>query len=57
MTAKDVIRRAKALGDAMDGEREEREGRLGEGGFGEPEAERRRANLAGNVALMEWPPG
>ena len=52
MTAKDVIRRAKALGDAMDGEREEREARLREAGFEEPEAEQRKANLATNVALM-----
>ena len=36
VTAKDVIRRAKALGDAMDAQREEREGRLREAGFEEP---------------------
>ena len=57
MTAKDVIRRAKALGDAMDAAREEREGRLREGGFEEPDAEQRRANLATNVGLKEWPRG
>ena len=52
VTAKDVIRRAKALGDGMDGERE---GRVREAGFEEPDAEQRRANLATNVALLEWP--
>ena len=57
VTVKDVIRRAKALGDAMDAQREEREGRLREAGFEEPDAEQRRANLATNVALMEWPRG
>ena len=55
VTAKDVIRRAKALGDAMDAEREEREGRLREAGFEEVDAAQRRANLATNVGLMEWP--
>ena len=55
VTAKDVIRRAKALGDAMDAQREEREGRLREAGFEELDAEQRRVNLATNVALMEWP--
>ena len=57
VTAKDVIRRAKALGDAMDARREEREGRLREVGFEEPDAEQRKGNLARNVALMEWPRG
>ena len=37
----------------MDAEREEREVRLREAGFKEPDAEQRRANLATNVALME----
>ena len=55
VTAKDVIRRAKALGDAMDAAREERDGRLREGGFEEEDAEQRKANLDANVGLMEWP--
>ena len=56
-TAKNLIRRAKALGDAIDAEREEREARLREAGFEEPDEEQRRANLATNVALLEWPRG
>ena len=56
-TAKNLIRRAKALGDAIDAEREEREGRLREAGFEEPDEEQRRGNLATNVGLMEWPRG
>ena len=55
VTATGVIRRAKGLGDGVDGEREEREARLREGGFEEPDGEQRKANLATNVALMEWP--
>ena len=50
VTVKDVIRRAKALGDAMDARREEREGRLREAGFEEVDDEQRRANLAANMA-------
>ena len=57
VTAKDVIRRAKALGDAMDAQREKREARLRGAGFEEPEAEQRRGNLATNMGLMEWPRG
>ena len=57
VTAKDLIRRAKVLGDAVDGEREVREARLRQAGFEEPDAEQRRANLATNVAMMEWPRG
>ena len=56
-TAKNFIRRAKALGDAIDAEREEREARLREAGFEDPDEEQRRANLATNVALLEWPRG
>lgn len=56
-TAKDLIRRAKAVGDAIDAEREAREARLLEAGFEEPDEEQRRANLAANVALLEWPRG
>ena len=54
-TAKNLMRRAKALGDAIDAEREEREARLRDAGFEEPDEEQRRANLATNVALLEWP--
>ena len=39
VTAKSVIRRAKALGDAMDAQREEREARVREAGFEEVDAE------------------
>ena len=56
-TAKNLIRSAKALGDAIDAEREEREGRLREAGFEEPDEEQRKANLATNVGLKEWPRG
>ncbi len=52
---KHAIQRAKALGDAMDARRKERESRLRAAGFEEPDAEQRKANLATNVALMEWP--
>ena len=50
-----AIRRARALGDVIDSRREEREARLRAAGFEEPDAEQRKANLATNVALMEWP--
>ena len=50
-----AVGRAKALGDAIDAEREEREARLRDAGFEAPDAEQRKANLATNVALMEWP--
>jgi len=56
-TAKNLIRRAKAVGDAIDAEREAREARLRKAGFEEPDEEQRRANLATNVALLEWPRG
>lgn len=56
-TAKNLIRRAKAVGDAIDAEREAREARLREAGLEEPDEEQRRANLATNVALLEWPRG
>ena len=57
VTAKDVIRRAKALGDAMDSRREEREVELRAAGFEELSAEQRKAYLATNVGLMGWPRG
>ncbi|MCY3809573.1 MAG: hypothetical protein OXG58_09170 [Gemmatimonadetes bacterium] len=50
-----AIRRAKALGDSIRSRSEEREARLRAAGFEEPDAERRKDNLATNVALMEWP--
>ena len=50
-----AIRRAKALGDAIDSRCEEREAGLRAAGFEEPDAEQRKANLATNAALMEWP--
>ena len=56
-TAKNLIRKAKAMGDAIDAEREEREAQLREAGFEEPDEEQRRVNLATNVALLEWPRG
>ena len=52
VTAKDVIRRAKALGDAMDAERE---ARRREAGFEKVDGKQRKANLATNVALIGWP--
>ncbi len=57
VTAKDLLRRAKAMGDAIDAEREAREARLREAGFEEPDEEQRRENLATNVGLLEWPGG
>ena len=47
--------KAKALGDAIDSRREEREERLRAAGFEEPDSEQRKANLATNVALSPWP--
>ncbi len=54
-TAKDVIRRAKAMGDAIDARREEREARLRKAGFEEVDDGQQKANLARNVALLRWP--
>ena len=46
-TAKEAIHRAKALGDAMDSQRKEREARLRAAGFEEPDAgQQRKADLA-----------
>ena len=53
--ARNAIRKAKALGDAIRSRSAERESRLRAAGFEEPDAEQRKANLAANVALMEWP--
>ena len=52
---KNTVRNAKALGDAIDSERERREARLRAAGFEEPDFQQRKANLATNVALMPWP--
>ncbi len=52
-----AVGRAKALEDAIDAEREEREARLRDAGFEEPNEEQRKANLATNVGLMDWPRG
>ena len=54
-TVKDAIRNAKALGDAIHSRHERREVRLRAVGFEDPDAEQRKANLASNVAIMEWP--
>ncbi len=54
-SVRSVVESAKALGDAIRDRREEREARLRAAGFEEPDAEQRKANLATNVALMEWP--
>ena len=50
-----AIRKAKALGEAIHALREKRAARQREAGFEEPDAEQRKAILATNVALMEWP--
>ena len=57
VTAKNAIRRVKALGDAMGAQREEREARLRGAGFEEVDGGQRRENLAKNVALIGWPRG
>lgn len=51
----EALRRAKAMGDAIDREREQREARLRTAGFEEVDAEQRKANLASSVALLDWP--
>jgi transcriptional regulator with XRE-family HTH domain len=50
-----VLAEAKVLEDETEGARLAREGRLRALGFEEPTAEQRKANLALNVALREWP--
>lgn len=50
-----VLSGAKALENAAEGARLSREDRLRALGFEEPTAEQRKANLALNVALREWP--
>ena len=53
----EALRRAKATGDAIDRERDQREARLRAAGFEEADDDERKANLASNVALMNWPRG
>lgn len=50
-----LVKEAKSLHDAAENERLAREARLAALGFEEPSDEQRRANLALNVALREWP--
>lgn len=50
-----VLAEAKALEDEAEGARLAREDRLRALGFEDPTAEQRKANLALNVALREWP--
>lgn len=50
-----LVHEAKGLEDAAENERTAREARLAALGFEEPSAEERKANLALNVALREWP--
>jgi len=50
-----LLAEAKALQDAAEGARVAREDRLRALGFEEPTPEQRKANLALNVALREWP--
>lgn len=55
VTIKNVIRKVKALGDAVDAGRQEREARLRTAGFEELDVEQRKAILARNVARSPWP--
>ena len=50
-----AVERAKALGDDIHRRRKEREARQRAAGFEEPDEEQRKAILATNVALMDWP--
>jgi AcrR family transcriptional regulator len=50
-----VLREAKAIDDGVENERLTREDRLRALGFGEPTAEQRKANLALDMALRQWP--
>ncbi len=50
-----AVREAKAMGDALDRQRREREARLRAAGFEEPDEASRRSQLAANVALLDWP--
>ena len=50
-----AIEQARALGDAADRKRTDREERLRELGFEDPGREQRREQLARNMALRDWP--
>jgi hypothetical protein len=50
-----LLKEAKALEDVAENKRVAREARLAALGFEEPSHEQRKANLALNVALREWP--
>ena len=50
-----VVKEAKTLEDAAENARLAREARLADLGFEDPSDEQRKANLAVNVALREWP--
>lgn len=50
-----LVKEAKALEDTADSDRLAREARLAALGFEEPSGEQRKANVALNVALREWP--
>ena len=50
-----AVERAKVLGDDIRRRRKEREARQRAAGFEEPDEEQRKAILATNVALMDWP--
>ena len=51
-----AVGRAKALGDAIDAEREESEARLRDAGFEEPDEQQRRGNLGYECGAPGWPP-
>ena len=51
----EALGKARALGNAIDRERREREARLRVAGFETVDDESRDRNLASNVALMDWP--
>jgi hypothetical protein len=50
-----VLQEARALGDEADAQRRAREERLRALGFEEPTSDQRKAQLAKNVALRDWP--
>ena len=52
---RNAVESVKALGDDIHRGRKEREARQRAAGYEEPDAEQRKAILATNVALMEWP--
>lgn len=50
-----AIQRVQAVGESIRRRREKREARLREAGFEEVDAEHQRANIARNIALLNWP--